>query len=232
MHVEIKIINPTADVLAVIMSEQKRVKDAEMEAATRIRATPREVDLGDDQSPDVDLGDDQSPVVDENTAKPTGDAADALVAKLDGQFKRAKTVTLKGGAQGKEGDYVDTEDGRKALIVAVYRGRAVVLFEDKSADEMGSSTLTLVPGEEEAPEVVAPVEAVTPRRRRAPEVEEAADPVDPEEAEMLAKAATINPDVLKSILAEFEMSSLVEFADLEGADRSEFIEVIAEAAAE
>lgn len=162
-----------------------------------------------------------------------------LIAKLDAAYKRAKTVTLKGGAQGKEGDYVTTEDSdEEGLIEAVYRGRAVVSFEDGSFDEYGSSTLTLVEGggdeakPEEAPAAPAAAAEAPRRRRQAAEPEAPASSGDPEADEVYAKAAKLDPGALNAILKEFDMASIEEFADLEGDDRTEFIEIIREEAAQ
>lgn len=149
----------------------------------------------------------------------TPSAADVLIADLDGQYKRAKTVTLKGGAQGEEGVEVITADGEVGIIEACYRGRAIVSFEDGRAEEIGSSNLTVVPTGDEKKEEKAKEPETTGRRRRAASN-------DGDEGDELVKlCATVDEAVVHSLLQEFEVNSL---AELEGDDRAEFLEIIKE----
>lgn len=152
---------------------------------------------------------------------PEADEAEALIAKLDGGYKRAKTVTLKGGAQGKEGTEVITGDGEVGIIEACYRGRAVVSFDDGRAEEIGSSNLTVVPdGDEQPPEEKQEETKPAGRRRR-----KAAEEGDDEGDELVKLCAKVDDAVVGSLLQEFEVDSL---AALDGEDREEFLEIIKE----
>jgi hypothetical protein len=235
MKIFLSIENPTPEVLQLLAGCDFDLADTAVAApvAGSTPVQPREVDFG-DAAPVETIIEPEAPSKQQGVDVGTP-PADALIAKLDGQFKRAKTVTLKGGVQGSEGDYVTTAEGNEGLIAAVYRGRAVVVFEDGTAEELGASTLTIVdedPAEPETPAEPEPAPAATGRRRRAepePEVAAEDEDEDPEFADVKKKAAAIDPGSLKAILAEFQMKSIEEFADLEGEDRTDFIEIIDEA---
>lgn len=231
MRINLSIENASVELLTAILPF--------MSGAT-VQTTPPTTGLS-GTTPDTVIADEvaeEAPVTQtqpEPTGAAAGDGVAALIAKLDSSFKRAKTVTLKGGAQGKEGDYVTTEAGEEGVIEAVYRGRAVVSFEDGTGDEYGSSTLTLVPADDNKPAEPEPAAAATeaPRRRRAAaEPEAPASSGDPEADEVYAKAAKLDPGALTAILKEFDMSDIKEFAELEGEDRSDFIAIIREEAAQ
>lgn len=68
--------------------------------------------------------------------------ASALIAKLDKQYQRAATATSKTGTRLKEGDEVSDTDGQIGVVAALYRGRAVIRYDDGSGAEVGPSTLT------------------------------------------------------------------------------------------
>lgn len=241
MRINLSIENASAELLAAILpflagaSHQPNAETVAALQASRSGDVTRAESVEDAIQPEPDT---PANAVTQQAAGAAGGVSQ-LIAKLDSSFKRAKTVTLKGGAQGKEGDYVTTEGSdEEGLIEAVYRGRAVVSFEDGSFDEYGSSTLTLVPASDEskAPAEPAPAEpasAEAPRRRRqTAEPEAPASSGDPEADEVYAKAAKLDPGALNAILKEFDMASIEEFADLEGDDRVEFIEIIREEAAQ
>lgn len=79
----------------------------------------------------------------------------ALILETDDKYARTETVTIRAGKKGSAGSAVLTDDGREGVIEACYRGRAIVSFEDFSAELLGGSTLTLAPeGDEEAPDAV------------------------------------------------------------------------------
>lgn len=82
--------------------------------------------------------------------KPAPNAVEALIEGM--ALKRAQTTTLAEGAKGKDGDYVMTESGEEGIIAACYRGKAILEFEDGSAEVYDAPSLTLVPSEESGDE--------------------------------------------------------------------------------
>jgi len=82
-----------------------------------------------------------------------GQGGQSASAKLiaSTSMKRAQTVTLAGGAKGKDGDIVVTESGEEGMIVACYRGKAILEFEDATAEMYDAPSLSLVPQEDEDP---------------------------------------------------------------------------------
>ena len=212
MQIKIEVTNPSADLLRVIASLSTHGTAIVQAFADPAPSEPAPAEQ-------------EAPATAPSEPANDGNLANALIAKLDQQFARAKTVTLKGGAQGKEGLYVTTEDGNEGLIVAVYRGRAVVEFEDGSASEIGASTLTLVvegDAEPEEPEAPAP----TPARRRGAVTEQAS----PILTEMAALAAKIGDKIMGEIYEEFGMSGLEKLSDLSEDDRTDFVQIVREEA--
>lgn len=230
MNISITITNPTDAILRALLSSGADVSVTTAASAPVTSTIPADEDHTD--------GQDHGASSQTQTAQPADDAVAKLIATLDGSYKRAKTVTLKGGAQGKEGDEVTTEDGTIGVLEAVYRGRAIVLFDDGTAEELGSSTLTLVTEDDKTPaqtQTAAPEQAeatASSRRRRGAAAEPEVDPTiaqkHPEAAEAMRIAHALDKGVLDSILKEFQMASLDEFKDLEGEDLEDFIQIILE----
>lgn len=103
-----------------------------------------------------------------------GNEADAqvalaeLVARLDRKYKRTESGTAAGGAQVKVDDEVVNASGEVAVIVALYRGRAVVAYEDGTGEEVETKTLSLHAS-------AGPATAATPMQQVAQQIEEAHD---------------------------------------------------------
>lgn len=76
-------------------------------------------------------------------------SAVSIVEKLDSQYKRGQSGVGKDKAIIREGDEVADAEGQIGIVVALYRGRAVIEYDDKSGAEVGTSTLTLIPQEDE-----------------------------------------------------------------------------------
>jgi hypothetical protein len=213
MRIHLSIENPTPEILQAL--------------AGFVTATPlTEPDMASGPATDTAGQEPDAPSTPEETASSqntgsTGDVdpVDALIADLDSKYRRAKTVTLKGGVSGSEGDEVTTDDGREGLLEAVYRGRAVVSFEDGTAEELGSSTLTKAVAGDETPPEPKTEEPSTGRRRQSS---------GSEPSGTVADFAKLPAELQASLLNEFQMKSIAEYKELEGEDLSDFDSCVAE----
>lgn len=109
---------------------------------------------------------------------------EAALAKFKSDWKPATTGTGKGGVQFRIGDDVVNEDGEPAVIEALARGRAFVLFEDGTGIEVVTATLsprTMMPAEAE--EEAEEEEEVEPQE----EEDDAAGMLDEEPVEEITR---------------------------------------------
>lgn len=228
MRIHLSIENPTPDLLRLLAGTYStRDLDPDFARAGAAENSPSVEPKSSEAAPAETAAPASPPAPNETSTSSDADGqskADELIAKLSGERKRAKTVTLSGGAQGSDGDYVKTNDGETGIIEACFRGLAVVSFEDGSADAFPAANLTKVeePGGEDqtaADTAAAPAEG---RRRRRSD--------DGGEQTIPQKFAGLDKDVAQSILDEFEMKSIDEYGELEGDDKADFDDIVNEEA--
>lgn len=216
-----------AEVLAVVHKHKDgKIPATEAAYLAAVKDAAPETAAPETAAPEAGSSDDSEPTP-ADTGEPS--EADLIIASLDEQFKRAKTATIMDGVQAKPEDEVIIPEGETGVIVAVYRGRAVVEFEDGTAAEFKAAELKAAPqGDEppaEQPKDEAPTEEKPSRRRRQKE-----EPEEEEELEGVALAKSLaeqlDNDTLKSILGEFDAESLAELEDFDDADLGEFIDVL------
>lgn len=222
-----------AEVLAVIHKHKAGkipASEAAYLAAVKDASAASETAAPETAAPETDTSDDSGQAAVEQAGEPS--EADLIIASLDEQFKRAKTATIMDGVQAKPEDEVITDTGETGVIMAVYRGRAVVEFEDGTAAEFKAAELKAAPQDDEPPaeqpEEKTEDEPKPSRRRRK---QEEPEPEEEDEGELegvaLAKklAEKISNDVLKDILKEFDAEALADLEDFSEEEVDEIIEV-------
>lgn len=113
-------------------------------------AAVAEAGLVEDEGPKPPV-EDEPPADDELPPAASGEEVEDMVAIADAKWKRTQTVTLGSGEQVKGDAAVRDEDGVEAIILATYRGKAVIGYEGGEQALVEGKTLTFDGAPDEAP---------------------------------------------------------------------------------